>query len=112
MNKNEVVITLIGAGASGITTSIKNFLKTNDYLRNFKRKLKFFYRQKEDNEDSNENNEIITQNGSKKYGRSTDWLSIAQRLELTIEEILSLDMFDNEQQTTLMLFREQRVSYD
>ena len=35
-----------------------------------------------------------------------DWLNIAKKLELTIEEILPLDMFDNEQQTTLMLFRE------
>jgi hypothetical protein len=35
-----------------------------------------------------------------------DWLNIAKKLELTIEELLSLDMFDNEQQTTLMLFRE------
>jgi hypothetical protein len=37
-----------------------------------------------------------------------DWLSIVNKLELTIEEILSLDMFDNVQRTTLMLFRDKR----
>jgi hypothetical protein len=47
--------------------------------------------------------------GSKyRYIEQNDWLQMVMKHELTIEEILLLDMFDNEQQTALMLFHREK----
>jgi hypothetical protein len=132
-NKKGVVILLITAGAFiGDNTvqfklaDYKGFMKQDHYLNHLKRNLKYALNIETDNNEEMDENIVrkrsqilwdflsllnIAQHGMKDYEiEQNDWLNIVNKLELTIEELLSLDMFDNEQQTTLMLFRDEKFN--
>jgi hypothetical protein len=130
-HRKEVVTILKLTGASGNVAghlldlvTFKNFIRNDEYLSRFRVMLKCALLVEDD-----ETIKIVENNKSTKNPRSSilwelirllsyaqlgaryqeiesnDWVVIVKKLELTIEEILSLDMFDNEQRTTLMLFR-------